>query len=159
MRKLLIGIHDKYCSMRAVEYLGKQYAGAKDLEMTLVHVLPNLPAMFWDEGHILSDEEKRDRKKVVDTWIVRQKQAVEPMLKAAVNDLVRSGFSPDRIGTKFISDSLDVADSLLEEAREGGYQTIVIGRCGIREGKHLLMGSVTSKIIHKATAIAVTVVE
>ena len=159
MRKLLIGIHDKYCSMRAVEYLGKQYAGAKDLEMTLVHVLPNLPAMFWDEGHILSDEEKRERKKVVDTWIVRQKQAVEPMLKAAVNDLVRSGFSPDRIGMKFISDSLDVADSLLEEAREGGYQTIVIGRCGIREGKHLLMGSVTSKIIHKATAMAVTVVE
>ena len=159
MRKLLIGIHDKYCSMRAVEYVGKQYAFAKDLEITLVHVLPNLPAMFWDEGHILSDDEKRDRQKVVDTWIVRQKQAVEPMLKAAVNDLVRCGFSPDRLGTKFISDSLDVADSILEEAREGGYQTIVIGRCGIREGKHLLVGSVTSKIIHKATAMAVTIVE
>ena len=159
MGKLLIGIHDKYCSMRAVEYVGKQYAGTKDLDITLVHVLPNLPAMFWDEGHILSDEEKRDRQKVVDTWVRRQKEAVEPMLKAAGNDLVRSGFSADRVGMKFISDSLDVADSLLEEAREGGYHTIVIGRCGLREGKHLLVGSVTSKIIHKATGIAVTVVE
>jgi len=34
--------------------------------------------MFWDEGHILSDDEKRDRQKVVDTWIVRQKQPWNP---------------------------------------------------------------------------------
>jgi nucleotide-binding universal stress UspA family protein len=159
MRKMLIGIHDKYCSMRAIEYVGKQFPGANDLELTVVHVLPNLPAIFWDEGHFLSEAEKQDRQKVIDSWLAKQKEKIDPILKSAVDGLVRKGFKPEQVKTKFISDSTDVADSLLEEAKDGGYQTIILGRCGIQEGKHLLVGSVTSKIIHKAAGVAICVVE
>ena len=60
---------------------------------------------------------------------------------------------------KFVLGSADVADSLLDEAASGKYDTIVIGRCGIADGKHLIVGSIVSKLIHKAAGLAVCVVQ
>jgi nucleotide-binding universal stress UspA family protein len=61
------------------------------------------------------------------------------------------------VQTKSISDSTDIADSILEEARDGGYQTIVVGRCDHR-AKHIL-GSVSNKIVEQGRGMTVTVVE
>ena len=61
MRKILLAIDGSACSSRAVAYCGKQFAGVPDLSVALLHVLPNLPAQFWDDGHILSEQEKEAR--------------------------------------------------------------------------------------------------
>jgi nucleotide-binding universal stress UspA family protein len=159
MRKILIGIDDSPNAFRAVEYVARQFAGTGELETALVHVLPNLPAIFWDEGHILSKEEKQDRKKVVDKWIDDRKARMEPVFKKAVDELTGKGFKPQQITTKSISDSTDVADSLLEEAKDGGYQTIVTGRRGAAAGKHPLLGSVSSKIVSQGSSMAIIIVE
>ena len=159
MRKILIGVHDKYCSMRAVEFMGKQFSHGDDVEVLLVHVLPNLPALFWDEGHILTEAEKQERQKVVDTWVAKQRDMIEPILQSMVRHLVQSGLRQEQVKMKFISGSVDVADSLLDEAKEGGYQTLLLGRCGIREGKHLLVGSIPSKLIQNAAGLAVCIVQ
>jgi len=159
MKKMLIAIDDSPNAFRAVVYVAQQFAGAADLEIELVHVLPNLPAIFWDEGHILSEEEKRDRKKVVDKWIDDRKARMEPVFKKAIDALTGTGISPRQITTKSLSDSTDVAESILEEAKDGGYQTIVVARRGIVTGNHLLMGSVTSKIITRGSGVAVTIIE
>jgi len=108
--------------------VAQQFAGAGNFEIELVHVLPNLPAMFWDEGHILSKDEKHDREKVVDKWIADRKAKMAPAFKKAIDTLTSKGFKPAQIATKSISDSTDVAESILEEAKDGGYQTIVMGR-------------------------------
>ena len=63
MKKMLIAIDDSPNATKAVEYVAQQFAGAADLEVGLVHVLPNLPAIFWDEGHILSEERRRTGKR------------------------------------------------------------------------------------------------
>ena len=159
MRKFLIGVHDKYCSQRAVEYMGKQFSLKDDIEVMLAHVLPNLPALFWDEGHILTETEKQERRKVVDTWIAKQRDMIEPILQSMVRHLVGCGLRTEQVKMKFISGSVDVADSLLDEAKGGGYQTILLGRCGIREGKHLLVGSIPSKLIQNADGLAVCIVQ
>ena len=159
MRKILIGVHDKYCSMRAVEYMGKQFSLSGELEVLLVHVLPNLPALFWDEGHILTEAEKQDRQKVVDTWVAKQREMIEPILHSMVRHLVQTGLRQEQVKMKFISGSTDVADSLLDEAKAGGYQTILLGRCGIQEGKHLLVGSIPSKLIQNSAGLAVCIVQ
>lgn len=159
MKRMLIAIDDSPCAMKAVEYAGEQFNGVKDLQITLVHVLPNLPAVFWDEGHILSDAEKADRKKVVDRWVEAQRKKIEPLFGLAVDALGRKGMGKERIATKFISDSTDVAQSLIETAKDGGFGTIVLGRCGASPGKTALAGSVTSRIIHLGAGVAVTIVE
>jgi nucleotide-binding universal stress UspA family protein len=159
MKKMLIAIDDSPNASRAVEYVAQQFAGTGDLEIGLVHVLPNLPAIFWDEGHILSTEEKLDRKKVVDKWLAGQKVRMEPVFKKAIDALTSKGIDRRQITMKSLSDSTDVAESILEEAKDGGYQTIVVARRGIVSGNHLLMGSVTSKIITLGSGVAVTIVE
>ena len=159
MKRMLIAIDDSPCAMKGVEYVGEQFGGAKDLQITLVHVLPNLPAVFWDEGHILSDAEKSDRKKVVDRWLEAQRKKIEPLFEMAADTLSRRGLGKERIASKFISDSTDVAQSLIETARDGGFGTIVVGRCGAALGKAALAGSVASRIIHLAAGVAVTIVE
>lgn len=159
MKKMLIAIADSKGAAKAVEYVGNQFGGTSDLQITLVHVLPNLPAIFWDEGHILNDQEKNDRQKVIDNWTEKQKQKIEPVLRAAAENLTAKGIKTGQITTRFISDSTDAADSILETARDGGYHTIVVGRRGITEGRHLMLGSVTSKLINLGTGIAICVVE
>ncbi len=157
MNKVLIALDDTPSSMKAVEYVAQQFGGAGDTQVGLVYVLPNLPAIFWDEGHILSDQEKQDRKKVVDKWLADRKAKMEPVFRNAVETLAGRGMKPQQIRTKSISDSTDVAESILEEARDGGYQTIVTGRCD-RSSKHIL-GSVASKIVSQGRGMAVTIVE
>ena len=159
MKKVLIAIDDSQSAMKAVEYAGQQFSGIGDLQIALVHVLPNLPAMFWDEGHFLSEQEKAERKKLLDKWLADWKGKMEPVFHKAIKVLASMGIDMQQVQTKSVSDTTDVAQSILEEARDGGYQTIIIGRCGVACGKHNLIGSVASKIIHRGIGIAVTVVE
>lgn len=157
MKKMLIALDDSTAAMRAVEYAGQQFGGNGDIEVGLVHVLPNLPAIFWDEGHILSEDEKKERKKVVDKWIADRKAKMEPVFRKAIEVLAKSGIKTAQVRTKSLSDSTDVALSILEEAKDAGYQTIIVGRCD-RSSKHLL-GSVSGKIVNLGAGVAVTVVE
>ena len=161
MRKLLIGVHDKNCSLRAVSYVMRHYAEVRDVEVTLIHVIPDLPAMYWDDGHILSPAEAAERGRVIDTWTGKQRDYIEPILQGAVRELVGQGFPAARVRMKIVlaSGGGDIADCLLEEAAAGGCKTIVVGRCGIADGKHFLVGSVVSRLIHKAANIAVCVVQ
>jgi len=160
MGKILIALDESKSSMKAVEYVAEQFSEKKDLWITLVHVLPNLPAIFWDEGHILSDEEKKDRKKVVDKWLADRLVKMEPLFRKATELLVAKGVIANRISRKTISDSLDAAGSILEAAKDGGFGTIVLGRHSSGNGSSRgLLGSVTSKILSHGAGMAVIVVE
>lgn len=161
MRKMLIGVHDKNCSMRAVTWVMRQFPDARDLEVTLVHVVPDLPAMYWDDGHILNPAEEAERGRVIETWAAKHREFIEPILQGAVHDLVRNGFAEERVKLKIVLSrgGGDIADTLLEEAAAGGCQTIAVGRCGMADGKHFLVGSVVSKLIHKAVELAICVVQ
>jgi nucleotide-binding universal stress UspA family protein len=155
MKKMLIAINDSLSAMKAVEYVAQQFA-TDSVQIGLVYVLPNLPAIFWDEGHILSDDEKRDRKKVVDKWLDAQREKMEPLLKKAADVLNSRGIPSSRVQTKFVSDSTDVADSIIEEARDGGYETIVVGR--FHHSHKSALGTVSQRIAILASGLIVTIV-
>ena len=63
MKKMLIAIDGSDCSLRAVEYAGKQFSGVSDLQIILLHVLPYPPAPLWDDGHIPTGEERAKKEK------------------------------------------------------------------------------------------------
>ena len=159
MNKLLVAIDGSQCAMRAVDYAGRQFSGNRELRITLLHVLPYPPAPFWDDGHILSEEEKTARNQVIEKWLANQRAKLEPLFKEAAELLIGKGIGPEQIEKKSISDSTDVAESILEEARDGGYQTLVLGRCGLSASKRFLMGSVTTKIVNNGSGIAICIVE
>lgn len=159
MNKILIAVDGSESAFKAVDYAGRQFSGTNDLRITLLHVMPYPPAPLWDDGHIPTPEEKVERDRAIELWLKKQKGAIEPVLRRASDMLTSQGVKPEQIETKVISDSIDVAASILEEARDGGYQTLILGRRGLSPLGHFLMGSVTSKIVTRGAGTAVCVVE
>ena len=159
MRKILVAIDGSKHSSRVIEYCGKQFSGMSDLSLTLFHVLPNLPARFWEEGHILTGGEMTARRVVADKWLINEKLATEPMFQSAIEILTRAGIDRERIETKTIYDSTNEVASILEETRDGGYLTLVLGRYGLSWIDEHVLGSTTGKIIHRGAGLAICVVE
>jgi nucleotide-binding universal stress UspA family protein len=157
MEKILIAIDGSDYALKAVDYVSKHFSG-KDLQIMLFHVLPYVPAEFWDDGHILTEQERKTRKDVVDKWLSNQTLKLQPIFSAASKILTGSGIQKDIISTKWISDSTDVAGSILEEARRGGYDTLVVGRFGHGSNKNRL-GTVTEKLVRQGAGITLCIVE
>ncbi len=159
MRRVLVALDGSECSYRAAEYCGLQFSGLRDLHVTLFHVLPYMPARIWDIGHILSPDERAAQANVMQKWLDSQKQTAEPIFQKATAILVKAGVETQRVETKIVSDSIDVAGSILEEARDGGYLTLVLGRCGSSAVREFFLGSTTSRIINHGAGLTVCVVE
>jgi nucleotide-binding universal stress UspA family protein len=159
-KKMLIAIDGSKGALKALDYVGEHFSEVRDLQLTLFLVLQGVPPDLWDDGHILSEAEKKDRRSVLDKLIANQKLKSEPIFKTALEALTRKGINPEQIERKSVHESsASVAECILTEARTGGYQTLVMGRCGRSPSAHFLMGSTVSKIINHGAGIAICVVE
>jgi len=160
MKKILIAIDNSAGSLKALDYVGRQFSRMKDVQITLFHVLLSEPPEFWDEGHILTKEEKKAQKDVIKKWSANKKKVLEPMFEKAIEVLTGQGIPARQIQTKFSIESFHVvAQCILGEAKNGGYETIIIGRSGRSNLKHFLLGSIANKIINSAKGITVCVVD
>jgi nucleotide-binding universal stress UspA family protein len=159
LRKMLVAIDGSDSSLKALEYVGRQFSGVSSLEVTLLHVIPYPPAPFWDQGHIPSEAEQEERKRATERWLLDQREKTQSLFDRATDILADEGISKTQMTIKTISDSSDVADTILEETKDGGYQTLVLGRRGLSGVMKLVVGSVTQKIINHGAGVAVCVVE
>ncbi len=160
MRKMLIAIDGSKGALRGVEYVGDQFGSVGDLRITLYQVSRGVPPQWWDDGHILNERETEARRAVLDKWLANQKIMVEATFQKAIETLIRNGVNPGQIEIKSVQEPVaNVADCILTEARNGGYQTLVIGRCGHSSAAHFLLGSIASRIIHRGAGLAICVVE
>lgn len=160
MKKILVAIDGSEGALKAVDYVGRQFVGTADLQITLFHVSPGIPPELWDDGHILSEEEKADRKKVLDKWLTNQKLQLKSIFQPAVETLNKRGIEAKQIETKSASESVkNTPECILAEAKTGGYLTLVMGRCGLHRTAHALLGSTVSRIINGGAGTAVCVAE
>jgi nucleotide-binding universal stress UspA family protein len=158
MGKILIAVDGSDSSMKAVRYAGRQFMWKEDMNVTILHVLPYPPAPLWDDGHIPEGAEKEARDKAIERWLQNERRKFELFFTTAVEALAGAGVAAERIETRTISDSTDAAASILEAARDGGYETLVLGRRGLSASKRFLLGSVTSKIVDHCSGITLCVV-
>jgi len=160
MKKILVAIDGSEGALKAVDYVGRQFAGTADMQITLFNVSPGVPPELWDDGHILSEEEKADRKKVLDKWLNNQRLQLESVFQPAVETLTKRGIEAKQIETKSASESVkNTPECILAEAKTGGYLTLIMGRCGLHRTAHALLGSTVSKILNGGAEIATCVVE
>jgi nucleotide-binding universal stress UspA family protein len=161
MKKLLTAIDASGDGLKVVDYVGQQFSGMGDLRIILFHVLPTVVPELRDDGHILPEGEKRERKVVLDKWQANQILKLEPPFRSAVETLTQSGIRPDQIETKSTSESVtNIPDCIVSEARTGGYQTLVVGRCSRHSrARHALLGNTANTVINRGAGIAICVVE
>jgi nucleotide-binding universal stress UspA family protein len=157
--KILIALDNSEGAWRAVEYVARTYGQTPGAEITLLHILPGLPPAFWDIGHILAKDEKKGRERLLAVWEEEKEKKWKELFKRAQEHLVGAGISAAAITREFEPDYSDVAQEILDEARNGGYSTIVMGRRGLGTLKSILLGSTTNKVVQHAQGFAVTIVE
>jgi nucleotide-binding universal stress UspA family protein len=157
--KVLIALDNSEGAWGAVEYVAQTFATTPGTQVTLLHILPGLPPQFWDHGHIIaSPAEKKSLQRLENNWEAEQEKQWQSLMHKARGRLQQVGIPKAAITDKFKPKDYDVAEDILDEAEEGGFDTIVMGRRGLGKAKALLLGSVTNKVAQKAKGCAVTIV-
>jgi nucleotide-binding universal stress UspA family protein len=155
--KVLIALDSSEGAWRAVEYVARTLGQTPGVQVTLLHILTGLPPAFWDDGHILKDQEKEARQRLVANWQADQEKKWEDLVTKARERLAAGGIAAAAVTGRFKPKYYDVAEDILTEAQSGGSSTIVMSRRGLGTAKALLLGSVTSKVVQNAKGCAVTI--
>jgi nucleotide-binding universal stress UspA family protein len=157
--KVIIALDSSEGAWRAVEYVAEVFGHTPGVQVTLFHVLSGLPPAFWDDGHILEDKEKESRQRLVAAWQKEQEKQWQGLVQKAHDRLTKAGVPKDAVLNNFKPKYFDVAEDILNEAEDGNFDTIVMGRRGMGMAKALLLGSVTHKVVQNAKSCAVIIVE
>lgn len=158
-QKIMLALDASDGAWRAVEYVAQTLGQTPGVEVTLLHILSGLPPAFWDDGHILDDQEREARERTIAKWQADQEKTWLGLVAKAKDALVAAGIAAGAVTAQFIPKDFDVAEDIINAAADAGAATIVMGRRGLGKAKALLLGSVTSKVVHNAKGCAVTIVE
>jgi nucleotide-binding universal stress UspA family protein len=157
--KLLIPLDGSEAAMRAVEYVASTFGHTPDVQITLIHILPELPPSFWDDGHILSEGEHQNREARISDWETAQSAQWQSIFAQARDKLIKAGIAAEALKIKFQAQYGDVAEDILDEAEAEGCSTIIIGRSGQTGARKFFPGSVTDKVVNHPRGMAVTLVD
>ena len=158
-QKIMVALDASDGSWRAVEYVAQAFGQTAGVEVTLLHILSGLPPALWDDGHILEDVERAAREGMIARWQLEQEKTWKGLVAKAKDALVAAGIPAAAVAAKFQPKDYDVAEDIINAAIDSETSTIVLGRRGLGKAKALLLGSVTSKVVHNAKGCAVTIVE
>ena len=137
---ILIAMDSSECSMQAIDFSG-ELMGGLDFNITLLHVVRGAGNMS------LSRED-----------IQAQEDDIHAVFDQAKHRLINFGFKPENITSKIIADVSSRAKAIVQEAKQNGHTTIVVGRRGLSKVQEFFMGSVSNKVIQLAEEQAVWVV-
>jgi nucleotide-binding universal stress UspA family protein len=146
-KRILLAVDASENSRRAVNYVGSIVAETK-AEFTLFHVVRRFS--FLDD-HTLQDHE-------IEGFWEEVKKDIPRMFRFYKTNLESAGVDGARISTRANLDSASRAMDILQEAVEGDYGTIVLGRRGLSKVQEFLLGRVTNKVLQRAEKFAVWIV-
>jgi nucleotide-binding universal stress UspA family protein len=150
-RKLLVPIDSSPNSKRVLEHVAWLLSEAGPMEVTILHVLAPLigsdVSLMWAG---LAELEYNIEQRLIED--------AEEILSQAKTYLIENDVPAFAIKTRLETRAPGVARTILKEAREGGYGSIMIGRRGVSRTERFLFGSVSNKIVHQAKDMAVWVI-
>lgn len=160
--RILLAVDESENSHRVVQYVGTLLCRTPDVAVTLFHVLKPMPRELLEHGGSenpateaqlsmqLHDEQE--------AWIRKERESECHVLKKACETLTQSGLDTSRVALKYGHED-DIARNILEEARSGHHETIVVGRHGTSRIKRIFGGGVTDQLLRDAKGFAIWVVE
>ena len=146
---ILVAIDGSESALRAVDHVSFMLEDNPDSEITLLHITPRLR----DYCTIEFDKEGDDIRDVI---IKGDKQCIEDFYIHAKNKFTEAGFKESQINIKEVKSVLKIGKIIVEEIKNTGYSTIVIGRRGMNNS--FFMGSVSSYVLQNAMDCAVWLV-
>ena len=146
-KNILVAMDRSEGAMRAVEFVG-ELMGGHDFKVTLLHVIRN--------GEKLKPgaSDKPLPKEDIQTG----EQKMQGVFDEAKRRLIDHGFKADHVTQKIIAGVSSPPRAIVQEAQEGGYSPVVIGRRGLSKFQEIFMGSVSNQVIQLGVEQAVWVV-
>lgn len=139
--KILLATDAREESRRILDYLGKMVRGT-DWTVSLVNVIRDIH-LLGGLGRVEPEETEK---------------SVERFFTEAIVSLKKLGLRSDRITTKIITGVSSRAKAIVDEARNGGYGTIVVGRRRLSLMQKCYTGRVSNKVMQLAKDRVVWVV-
>jgi nucleotide-binding universal stress UspA family protein len=148
-RKVLVAVDGAQECRVLTYYMTEMIASIPDLRFKLLHLLPQLPPTYWDDGHILNAEEQKGRQAWKDEWRSEYLQKVQKYLSEARHYLIDRGVPPDSVETQVIPARYGITSNLLTEIARNRYQMVIIGKRSFRKEKMFHFGSHANKVLYK----------
>jgi nucleotide-binding universal stress UspA family protein len=158
-QKVLIGLEDHPECLSLVRYAGDQLAAIPDLKYSLLHLMPPQPPTFWDDGHILTAEEQKQREAQREKWRAGWIERVEKLLSEGRDILISKGVPAANVETRIDTISQGIAQDLLNNIERNNYQMVVIGKKSFRQAKPFNLGSHANKILYSVKRTMLSVVD
>jgi nucleotide-binding universal stress UspA family protein len=147
-RHLLLAVDETDSSRRAVMFVADFFGGYRDLAITLLTIIPEPP----EDLH----RGARARQEALE----EQRRAREVLCSGYKKLLVGGGIAAARIDTRVVvRRCTSVGDAILEEQERLRCCIVAVGRRRISRHEEFMFGSTSSRILHRASACAVLVVE
>lgn len=162
LSRILIAVDNSEHSTRALRYVGTLLRETRDVQVTLFHVLKPMPRELLEHGGSEDPATEVRLAKALqqdqENWVRAESVMEYPILVNALELFGKTGFSLDRVTLKFGHED-DIAHTILDEARTGGYGTIVVSRHGANGLKRLFGGGITDQLLREASGYTLWVVE
>ncbi len=147
--KVLIAVDLSENSLKAVDYVGNMMVHHPSVAITLLNVIRE------PSPDVMPDEFERE------AYVKKMKEDTLRHMQEAARRLVARGIAEKNIQIKLhvCKKLVSVADLVLQEAKEGQYHTVVVGRRGVSKKEEFLFGSISKKVVGEAKDCAVWVIE
>jgi nucleotide-binding universal stress UspA family protein len=148
-KKFLIAFDGSKGSMKCVSSVGSML-NSTDCEILICNVIRSLGAA--------NESLEPSFYGIGADWTEMNRKKIEPAIEEAKKKLSAAGIPYSKISGKILSDKSSRAGSIITEAKEGGFGTIVVGRRGLSVVEEFFIGRVSRKILHMAKKMAVWVI-
>ncbi len=155
VKKILLAVDASPASMKAVEFIASLLCG-NGYEACIFHAIPGLGAINFNLSEL--NKPKLPEINISDTCLEAFKLKVARLFRDVKDMLIKSGFESDKISEKIISGVHSRSDAIINEAEDGDYGTIIVGRRGLSKVDAFFMGRVGHEVVYGGKNFTVWVV-
>jgi nucleotide-binding universal stress UspA family protein len=147
-RHILIALDDSKSAQRALLYVADFLGGCRGYRVTLLRVFPQPSEDFFET----------ETERVL--WTEDEFYNAKQMLEKYRSILIQAGFQEDKVVSRVsVRKCSSIAESILEEQKELGCCTVVVGRRTLSRKEEFLFGSTTNKLLHSEKRCALWIIE
>ena len=156
-KRVLVAMDRSEGAMTTLDHLGSLFRGTQP-ELLLLHVIRGMSVFQPDYEQLAVPEEESDWVAKARDEFQKAKKEIEGFFQQGIRSLEQQGVHTGRITTRVVAGAKSRAAAIVEEAKTGGYGTIVIGRRGASRVEEFVMGRVSNKVLQLAKRAAIWVV-
>ncbi len=154
-KDVLVALVGAPISRRVMEHVARYFGHLRDERITFMHVVPRLPPAYWDDGHILKGDERKERiAKIASDY----GEMVKDVADIGREMLLEAGVPRKNVKFRVRTLKRGMARDIIREMERGRYGILVIGRRGSRNISRFPLGSKAAKLLHSARGRMVCIV-